>query len=321
MGTPRSPDDRTRTPLPTALAWDGDPATSPPPAVEPAAARAGWKQWAAAGVVAAVLAGGAGLAISLTGGDDADAVATQDTAAAATSGGAGDQAGFPGGRGTAGTITAIDGSTLTIEATARDSGDTSTVTVETTDETTVTESVEGSLADLAAGDNVVVTGTSADGTVIAERIVDSGDLEATGPGAGGRTGTPPEGMGTPPEGMGTPPEGMGTPPEGMGTPTVGTIASIDGSTLVVETSDGESVTVTATDDTTITVTEELTVADLATGDTITVTGTTTDATVSATSIRKGELGMGGGFGGPGMAPPEGFTPPDGSGSSTPTTES
>jgi hypothetical protein len=309
-------------PSPQPSPWDGDTASSPPPAVEPTAARTGWKQWAAAGVVAAVLAGGVGIAISLTGGDNADAVATQDSAAAAA-GDAGTQAGFPGGRGTAGTITSIDGSTLTLEATARDSGDTSTVTVETSDETTVSESVEGSLADLEEGDNVLIMGTSADGTVTAQRIVDSGDVEATGPGAGGGTGAPPEGMGTPPEGMGTPPEGMGTPPEGMGTPTVGTIASIDGSTFVVETSDGGSVTVTASDDTTITVTKQLTMDDLATGDTITVTGTTSDATVSASSIRKGELGVGGGFGGPGggpgMAPPEGFTPPDGSGSSTPTT--
>ena len=62
--------------------------------------------------------------------------------------------------------------------------------------------------------------------------------------------------------------------------------------------------------------------DLAKGDTIMVTGTTSGTTVTAESIRKGELGMGRGFGGgPGQAPPAGGAPPGGSGSSgsTPTT--
>ncbi len=321
MNDPAPPD-------PQRSPWDGPtaaPAATPAPE-GPAASRTGWKQWAAAGVVAAVVAVGAGVGISLAGGDDSSSVAARGPAAAAASGYGGDltgRPGFPGAMGTAGTITAIDGSTITVEAAAAPGGtstETSTVKVATTDETTVTESVSGSVDDLAEGDHVTVMGTTADGAVTAQRIVDSRDVESSfGGGGGGQMGTPP----SLPDGaeQGSLPDApTGTPPSGGfpgGAPTAGTIASIDGDTVVVETSDGTKVTVTVTDDTEVSITEQISVGDLAEGDTVMVAGTTSGSTVAAETIRKGELGGGGAFGGgPGMTPPAGGTPPGGTDSGT-----
>lgn len=168
MNQPAPPD-------PQPSPWDTPTADAGPAAEGPAASRSGWKQWAAAGVVAAVVAVGAGAGISLAGGDDSPAAGPQGPAGAASAYGLGPggRGGFPGGMGTSGTITGIDGATITLEATTPGSTDTSTVTVKTTDDTTVSESVEGSRSDLAEGDNVLVMGTSADGAVTAQRIVDS----------------------------------------------------------------------------------------------------------------------------------------------------
>ncbi|MEZ5179968.1 MAG: DUF5666 domain-containing protein [Acidimicrobiales bacterium] len=311
-----------------ASPWDPPPsATSPSNEATAPAGRTGWKQWAAAGAVAAVVAVGAGVGISLAGGGDGGSVAAAGPGGAAAVAGYGGPGGmgFPGGMGTTGTISAIDGSTITVEATAFGSSETTTMTVETSGDTTVTESVAGTVSDLAAGDNVVVMGATADGVVTAERIVDSGDVAAAGPGMGPR----PDGDGDA-QGGGT---GMGLPgrtasesgsgsssgapagapaggPDGdRGVPTMGTISSIDGDTVVVATADGTKVTVKTSDATTVTVTRAISVEDLAKGDTIMVTGTTSGTTVTAESIRKGELGMGRGFGGgPGQAPPAGGAP-------------
>ena len=85
--------------------------------------------------------------------------------------------------------------------------------------------------------------------------------------------------------------------------TAGTIASIDGDEIVVTTEDGESVTATTSADTTVTVTGEIRLDDLAVDDEITVSGTTDDGVVTATTIRRGEaVGFGRGTGGPGGAP-------------------
>jgi hypothetical protein len=85
---------------------------------------------------------------------------------------------------------------------------------------------------------------------------------------------------------------------GMGGFTSGTVVSIDGDTITLETSDGEQVTVTTTDDTTVTTTEESDVASLATGDSLTITGEADDTgDVAATSISEGETSFGGPGGG------------------------
>jgi hypothetical protein len=91
---------------------------------------------------------------------------------------------FPGGGFTAGTITGIDGDTVTIEL-----QDGSTVTVTATDDTTVTTTTESSVSDLAEGDTITVSGdTDDDGNVASATSIREG--EAMG-GFGGANGVPP----------------------------------------------------------------------------------------------------------------------------------
>ena len=98
----------------------------------------------------------------------------------------------------------------------------------------------------------------------------------------------------------------GTAPTGggMGGFTAGSVVSVDGDTVVIESSDGTQVTVTTSTDTTVTTTEDSSVDQLAEGDTVTVMGETDDdGNVTATSISEGATGFGGGgFGGGGTPP-------------------
>ena len=74
------------------------------------------------------------------------------------------------------------------------------MTVTTSSDTVVTETVDGTLADVAVGDTVMVVGEEADGTVAATAVTDSGTLGETtlgGPGSGAL----PSDMGELPEGM------------------------------------------------------------------------------------------------------------------------
>jgi len=124
------------------------------------------RSWAIAGAVVAVVVAAAVFFLGGSG-DDAgtDAVATADTTQAG---------GLPGGGGAGlgarGTITSIDGSTLTVES-EDPTGSSTTTTVETTADTTVTESVEGSLDDLEVGDTVVAIGEEGeDGGIVVTSI-------------------------------------------------------------------------------------------------------------------------------------------------------
>ena len=97
----------------------------------------------------------------------------------------------------------------------------------------------------------------------------------------------------------------GTAPTGGGQGggfTSGSVVSVDGDTVVIESSDGTQVTVTTSTDTSVTTTEESAVSELAEGDTVTVIGETDDdGNVTATSISEGAAGFGGG--GMGGTPP------------------
>ena len=285
----------------------------------------GWKPWVTAGVTAALIAGGA--VFLITNSSDDGASATNAVPAGATNGGYGNrESGFRR-MGTAGTIASIDGSTLTVTELARPvgpdgesndqtTGSSTTVTVTTTDDTTITETVAGSLSDVKVGDNVVVIGESADGTVTARRIMDTGDLTDIGIGGKSRSGSAmppagaPDGYGTPPADVPAPdgagpggqppadaPTGAPTNPMGRagGRMTTGTVESVDGSTVNVRTSDGTVVAVATNADTAVSVTRKIALSDLAVGDTIAVTGETDNGTVAATAIRKGELRVAGGF--------------------------
>ncbi len=268
------------------------------PAPKPA-----WRSWVAAGAVSALILAGGGYMLGRgNSGDAPDTVAaTGDTSAdpgTGTPGGPGG-VGRPAGRGTGGEITAIDGTTITLDA------DGDTYTVSTSDNTEVSETVEGSVTDIAVGDTIVVIGEVADGAVTAESISEGG----LGGGPGGPGGGPsgdfePPSDGQLPDGF-DPPEDFdptqgGGPPGGFGGFTNGEVTGVDGSTLTVTTDDDETVTVTVADDTTFTITLEREVDDLEVGDTIQVVGEVDGSNVEATVIRLGELGgFGpGGFGGP-----------------------
>jgi hypothetical protein len=95
----------------------------------------------------------------------------------------GDLAGGAGGDFTAGTVTAVDGDTVTIETT-----DGSTVTVTTTDDTTVTTTEDSSVSALTEGDSLTVVGEADDDGNVAATSISEG---ATGFGGGMGGGTPP----------------------------------------------------------------------------------------------------------------------------------
>ena len=305
---------------------DSTPEPIPPADAVDRPAAPTWRSWLIAGAVVAVIAVAAGIFLGGsgddTGTDDAAAVAAVDT---------GQTDGFPGGGGAGfglgarGTITAIDGSTITVES-EDPSGSSTTTTVETTADTTVTESLEGSLDDLEVGTTVVAFGEeSDDGGIVATNV-----REGDGAGFGQGTGGPPEGFEPPadgdlPEGFEPPadgelpdgfeppadgelpdgfepPEGFdpaqgGGPGGGQGPATSGEITAVDDDSMTLDV-DGESVTVTITEDTTVTVTEERSLEDLAEGDVIVAVGEMADDVLTATSIQLGDAGLGG-FGGPG----------------------
>ncbi len=296
-----------------------DPADGPGPTT--------WRSWVIAGAVVAVIAVAA--AVFLGGsGDDAG---TADAAAVGT-----DQAeGFPGGGGAGfglgarGTITSIDGSTITVES-EDPSGSSTTTTVETTADTAVTESIEGTLDDLEVGATVVAIGEDGDDGGIVATNIREGDGAGFGQGTGGppggfeppadgelpegfeppADGELPEGFEPPadgelPEGF-EPPEGFdpsqgGGPAGGQGSATTGEITAIAEDSVTLDV-DGESVTVTITEDTTVTVSEERSLEDLAEGDVIFAVGATDDDVLTATSIQLGDGGFGT-FRGPGDGQP------------------
>lgn len=289
-----------------------------------------WLSWAIAAAVVAALAGAAVFLVGRSGDDGgADAVATAGTNPAAAAAGSG-SGGVPGagfGPGARGTITAIDGATITVESNSPD-GSSGTTTVATTDETAITESVDASLDDFEVGDSVVVFGDTADDGTVAASTVSEGDGGGFGgPQAGGglpdgfqppADGQVPDGFQPPadgelPDGFQPPadgelPEGFQPPQGGAGpgvpgaAPTSGEITAISDDSLTVESDDGSSVTVSIDDDTTFTVTEDRSIGDLAEGDTVVVVGEAgDDDVVTATSIRVGD-GLGFGAGGPGGPP-------------------
>ncbi len=322
-------------PEPTAPQPDTEPTAPPattPTGIAPdpgAAAPAApdgipWRSWAIAAAVVAVLTGAAVFLLGRSGDDGvADTAAATATQGATTATVPGGGAGFA--PGTRGTISAIDGGTITLETQSPD-GTSGTTTVETTDETMITESVDASLADFEVGDDVVALGATDDGGTLTASSVSESDGTGFGQGPGGGVpegfqppadGELPEGFQPPadgqlPEGFEPPadgqlPEGFqppqgGAAPGGRGAPTSGEITAITDEGLTIEAEDGTSVTVTVDGDTTFTVTEERSLDDLADGDTVLAVGDTgDDGVVTATSIRIGD-GLVLGFGGPGGAP-------------------
>ena len=98
---------------------------------------------------------------------------------AGTSGTNGNGAGFPGGDATIGTITSVDGDTVTIQTANGD-----TVSVKVGSDTTIQVTQAGSVTDLDSGDTVVVTGPENNGSIDADSITEGG-LGIIGGGPGG----------------------------------------------------------------------------------------------------------------------------------------
>jgi hypothetical protein len=282
------------------------------PASEPAK-KPIWKSWVAAGIVAAAFIGGAIAAITLTGHHGSGGNQSVQLAASNQNGqnetggtnGGGNGTGGPNGaggldrfemRGAAGTITAIDGSNLTLQARGFQ-GDTSPVRVVTNAETTFSETVKGRVSDLKSGDHVIVIGDRSGTSVRATNIVDNGDQAL---GFVGRRQGAPNGNNLP-----APPDDRGNRGNGAGPGggvfagarfTAGTVTNVSGSTVTVKTNAGDTVTVTTTSATTVTVTKQISLTDLKVGDVVRATGSNDNGTITAERVQKGALGEFGGFG-------------------------
>jgi hypothetical protein len=250
---------------------------------------------AAAAVV--VLAVGAFFGVkAMAGGGSSTSAATQ---------GAGNGAGRgnPGGRGTAGTLQSVDGSTLTVAIFNRGANGNNagggTTTVITNGSTKFYKTVTGSFSDVKAGDRVTATGTP-DGTnsLTAARITDTGTMMGAfggaggGPGGGGgRFG----GNGTENGNGAAPPSSL---PNGAARPDPnsfanGTVKSISGTTLTVTQQDGTTKTVNTNGSTVVSVLKAVSINDLTTGQPITVRGTpNSDGTVTASNVVQGLGGFG-----------------------------
>ena len=187
-------------------------------------------------------------------------------------------------RPTAGTITAIGASSLTVKETDFN-GSTSSVNVTTSKSTTYHASVDGAISDLKKGDNIVATGTTADGVLTATRI---SQAEFARPQFSAEGGGPPPGANA---------DGGSTRVFGGGNFTAGEIASIDGTTITITDPAGTTTTVKTTDATKIVVTKTIGFKDLKVGDAVRVAGDASGGTVKATDVTKGDVG-GGLFGGP-----------------------
>ena len=280
----------------------------PPEVPEPASPRkASARTWVAAGAVAALVVVVGVVMMGGGGGGEAD------TAGMPTGNDEADAAGFgpagAPGRGAFGEVTAVAGTTLTVESTDG-SGSTTTLSVEATADTVITESLEGTVADLAVGDSVVVIGEDTEAGVATTSVVEGGTalgFGGGGPGAGGALpeGAAPEGFEPPadaqPPAEGEMPDGTdagdrpkGAPPGGF---TAGDIVATDASGLTVETEDGDQVQVTLSSSATVTVSVERSLADIAVGDTIRASGETDGSVVTAEAIQIGTGGMPGAGGG------------------------
>ncbi len=290
---------------------DDTPVAPPPPARSGASART----WIIAGVVTAIVVVGVIWFMSRS---DSNSTASSAAPAAAGQGGG---RGFPG---ASGTITKINGSTITVKA-----DDGTETKIVTNSDTTVTLSGDVKVNDIAVGDQLTVTGT-VDGTnVTAERINDMGDVQVgQGRGQGGQNGQQdPNGTGnfTPPTDAngniigrgqggqngqqggpnGSMPNGGSLPNGGSipnGAPggqgggmTAGQVTAVDGNTITMTGRNGSTYTVTLSSSTTITKSRIGKVSDLKVGDIITAFGqSASNGELTATRISQGALGAGGG---------------------------
>ncbi len=186
----------------------------------------------APGASAVTGGGGAGQRASATGGAGASGTSASGGAASAV----------------AGKVTKVDSATISVQQT-----DNATISVTTNAATTVRKLVAGALTDLKVGDIVAVDGSKTSDTAFSAKTVTSlGSAPGAGTGGG---------------------RGQGGPPAGGTTPAVtGQIKSVDGGTIMVQGTDGSSVSVTTTPATVVRTQQAGTMADIKTGDMLVVLG-------------------------------------------------
>lgn len=167
------------------------------------------------------------------------------------------------GRGVGGTISAIDGGTLTLQT--RDGG---TATVKTSADTKFqVDGKEAKLSDFKVGERVMVAGTKGDGdTWTAERVMSNPAMEAR-------------------------------MREGLGKEFIaGKVKSIDGTNITVDRIDGQTQTIAVDESTSFRKQREsITLADIKVGDQVFGRGAVKDGTFVASQLNVGEPGrmMGG----------------------------
>ncbi|MCS6860209.1 MAG: DUF5666 domain-containing protein [Abditibacteriales bacterium] len=219
---------------------------------------------------------------------------------------------FAGGR-----VTAVDKKTITVE------GFGGSLTINVTDKTKFTKTVEGKVADIKKGNRIMVFGRpSEDG-----KTVEAGMIMVNPPQMGpfgGRPGGPPGGPGRP-GGLGGPPPGgpgrpggPGGPPPGgpggppgrpFGPPPVGEVTST--SPLTLKTADGKTVTVKTTDETRVMVTKDAALSDVKKDEFVMAMGKfVSEGVLEAETVRIGGPPMRR-PGGPGGPPPGGPGGPGG----------
>ncbi len=154
-----------------------------------------------------------------------------------------------------GTITAINGSTITITADANHGG--GTYTIDASNATFMKAGATATISDFAVGENVWAMGTVSDNTVVATNVSDGSRMgKGFGFGHGREHGV------------------------------MGTVASVNGTTITVNGKDGQTYTVDA-GNATVHKMITTTVSDIAVGDTVGVQGTISGTSVSATDIASG----------------------------------
>jgi hypothetical protein len=272
------------------------PGDTPTVEVEPAAppkTRPAWFGWAIGVGVIVVAVGAFFVTKSIAGsGRGSQAAATTGNGSTPNSG-TGGNGGFRGRvPGTAGEITAIDGTTLTVKDRQNQS-----VKVTTSDSTRITIEKTVTVSAIATGDRISVTGTQSGTTVAASRIsIMDRQARVPGTGSGGGGLGPPGGFngrgGPPSTGANGNPNGRvnGRAPGGFA---FGTVTKVDGGTITISSFDGSTTTVTTTPSTTVLKSVQGSFSDLKLGQKVRAIGTTgSDGSVAATSINEGSAGFG-----------------------------
>lgn len=187
-----------------------------------------------------------------------------------------------GGRGVFGTVTAINGDSITVQSKAMGNNAAATYTVDATNATVTKAGSASSVSNIAVGDTIVVQGTVSGTSVTATKINDG--VMARTPGSNGGA----------------------TMPQGNGQPIIGgKVTAVSGDTITISNSSNTSYTIDVTNAKIMKGDAASSVSNIAVGDEVvaqgTINGTSvtavslTDTTSTSTGAHKGILGSIGSF--------------------------